>query len=228
MTRQVLALLLEASQRGRPAVLTTRLADGSQSVLHPFEKESADVSADLFEAARQALLADRSRLASTQSGEVFLKVYNLPLRMLVVGAVHIAQALAPIAALAGFHVIVIDPRGAFATDDRFPRVELLRRWPEEALQELEIDHRTAVVTLSHDPKLDDPALSAALRSQAFYIGALGSRRTHARRVARLVEAGFTDEQVGRVHAPVGLDIGAHTPAEIAVAIAAQAVDRLRR
>jgi xanthine dehydrogenase accessory factor len=148
-------------------------------------REAAD---GLGDAARQALLADRSALVDTPEGEVFLQVHNPPLRAVVVGAVHIAQALAPMAALAGFDVTVVDPRRAFASDARFPRVRLVRAWPDEALAAMDIDHRTAVVTLSHDPKLDDPALEAALRSGAFYVGALGSRRTHAKRAARLAVA----------------------------------------
>jgi xanthine dehydrogenase accessory factor len=144
-----------------------------------------------------------------------------------VGAVHIAQALAPMAAMVGFDVTVIDPRRAFASDTRFPHVRLLRGWPEEVLPSLVIDHRTAVVTLSHDPKLDDPALEAALRSPAFYVGALGSRRTHAKRVARLTEKGFTAEAIARIRAPVGLAIGAVSPAEIAVSALAQVVEQLR-
>jgi xanthine dehydrogenase accessory factor len=147
--------------------------------------------------------------------------------MLVVGAVHIAQALAPMAAMVGFDVTVIDPRRAFASDARFPNVRLVRGWPDEVLPTLAIDHRTAVVTLSHDPKLDDPALEAALRSPAFYVGALGSRRTHAKRAQRLGEKGFSEQEIARIHAPVGLAIGAVSPAEIALSALAQVVGQLR-
>jgi xanthine dehydrogenase accessory factor len=181
----------------------------------------------LEDAARDALRLDRSTVWEGPDGDLFLQVYNPPLRMIVVGAVHIAQALAPMAALAGFDVTVVDPRSAFASDARFPHVRLARGWPDEVLPGFGIDHRTAVVTLSHDPKLDDPALEAALRSRAFYVGALGSRRTHARRVERLTDRGFGDDEIRRIHAPVGLDIGAVSPAEIAVSVLAQVVERLR-
>jgi xanthine dehydrogenase accessory factor len=212
-------------QRRRGAVLVTRLGHREHRLLHPFD-ETADDPA-LLEAARDALTRDRSEIVQTPGGELFLQVYNPPLRMLVVGAVHIAQALATMAAMVGFDVTVIDPRRAFASDARFPGVQLVHGWPEEVLSSLSIDHRTAVVTLSHDPKLDDPALEAALRSPAFYVGALGSRRTHAKRVARLTEKGFTTEEIARIRAPVGLDIGAVSPAEIAVSALAQVVEQLR-
>ncbi len=153
-------------------------------------------------------------------------VHNPPLRMAIIGGVHVAQALAGMAALAGFDVTVIDPRAAFASPARFPGVALSNDWPDEALRAFAPDARTAIVTLTHDPKLDDPALRAALASEAFYVGALGSRRTHAGRLERLAEAGLESE-AARVHGPVGLDIGAATPGEIAAAILAQAIARLR-
>ncbi len=140
---------------------------------------------------------------------------------MIVGAVHIAQSLAPMAAMAGFDVTVVDPRRAFATADRFPGVKLRHDWPDEAMAELVPDVRTAVVTLTHDPKLDDPALIAALRAPVFYIGALGSRKTHAGRLKRLAEAGFGEADFARIHGPAGLDIGAKSPAEIAVSVLAQ-------
>jgi len=145
-----------------------------------------------------------------------------------VGAVHAAQSLVPLARLAGYDVTVIDPRTAFATSERFPGVTLRHDWPDKALSALRPDHRTAVVTLTHDPKIDDPALRAALISNAFYIGALGSRRTHAKRVERLTEAGFDAATLARIHAPVGLAIGALTPGEIAISIIAEITAVLRR
>jgi xanthine dehydrogenase accessory factor len=216
---------LLSAQRQRGTVLVTRIGHRGHHLLHPLDESEGDPS--LLAAARAALARDRSEVVETPAGEVFLQVYNPPLRMLVVGAVHIAQALAPMAAMCGFDVTVIDPRRAFASDARFPSVRLLRGWPEEVLPTLAIDHRTAVVTLSHDPKLDDPALEAALRSPAFYVGALGSRRTHAKRVARLTEKGFSEQDVARIRAPVGLDIGAVSPAEIALSALAQVVEQLR-
>jgi xanthine dehydrogenase accessory factor len=161
-------------------------------------------------------------------GPAFLQVFNPPLRMAIIGAVHIAQSLAPMAALAGYAVTVIDPRRAFASDSRFPDVALVNDWPDEALAALAPDRRTAVVTLTHDPKIDDPGLDAALRSEAFYIAALGSRRTHAGRVARLKELGHDAAAIGRIHGPAGLDIGAVSPAEIAISVLGQMTAVLRR
>jgi xanthine dehydrogenase accessory factor len=163
-----------------------------------------------------------------EDGRTFVHIHNPPLRMLVVGAVHIAQALVPMARLAGYDAVVIDPRPAFGAAARFPGVNIVEEWPDEALAELGLDARTAVVTLTHDPKLDDPAIRAALATEVFYLGCLGSKRTHAKRVARLDEAGFTPDQIARIHAPVGLDIGAQGPAEIAVSVLAEVTQRLRR
>jgi xanthine dehydrogenase accessory factor len=183
-----------------------------------------DAGDPLWPEAQAALIADRSGFA----GEWFLGAHNPPLRMAIVGAVHIAQALAPMARLAGYDVAIVDPREAFASPDRFPDTRLLPDWPDAALADFGLDARTAVVTLTHDPKLDDPAIEAALRAPVFYLGCLGSSRTHAKRVARLTEAGFTPEDIARIHAPVGTDIGAKSPAEIAVAILSQITLRLRR
>ena len=160
-------------------------------------------------------------------GDWFLGVHNPPLRMVIVGAVHIAQALAPMARLAGYDVTLVDPRDAFGAAHRFPGETILNDWPDEALDAVGLDARTAVVTLTHDPKLDDPAIRRALASDAFYLGCLGSTRTHAKRVARL-EGDFDAETLARIHAPVGADIAAATPAEIAVAVLAQVTERLRR
>ena len=161
-------------------------------------------------------------------GDRMVTIYNPPLRMVIVGAVHIAQALADMAATTGYAVTIVDPRPAFASEARFPGHDIVNDWPDVALESLEVDARTAIVTLSHDPKLDDPALSHALGSPAFYVGALGSTRTHAKRVARLVAAGFSDTQIARIHAPVGLDIGARTPAEIATSALAEITQTLRK
>ena len=155
-------------------------------------------------------------------------VHNPPLRMIVVGAVHIAQPLMVMARETGFDCFLVDPREAFGTAHRFPGISISNEWPDDALTDMGIDARTAIVTLSHDPKIDDPALSAALKSSAFYIGALGSNRTHGKRIERLTSAGFTPEEMSRIHAPVGADIGAKSPAEIAISILAQITERLRR
>jgi len=174
---------------------------------------------------------DRFRLDRSgieEETQRFIGIHNPPLRLIVVGAVHIAQALVLMARTAGFDPIVVDPRAAFAAPERFPDTNLVHDWPDEALSAIGVDARTALVLLTHDPKLDDPALHIALTSDAFYIGALGSTRTHAARQARLVQAGFDADQIGRIHGPVGLHIGASGPAEIAVSILAQIIDRLRR
>lgn len=189
---------------------------------------AADV--ELFEeAARGVLRSDVSRIVSTSAGsDVFVQAFNPPLRMVIIGAVHIAQYLAPMGVLAGYDVVVVDPRRSFAADARFPGVSMHKIWPDDALEELKPDARTAIVTLTHDPKIDDPALHVALRTEAFYIGSLGSRRTHAQRVERLQAAGFGEADIARIHAPVGLDIGARSPAEIAVSTLAQVTEALRR
>lgn len=165
---------------------------------------------------------------SGMEGDVFVHIHNPPLRMVVVGAVHIAQALVPMARVAGYDPVLVDPRPAFAAEARFPGERIVEDWPDEALDALGLDARTCVVTLTHDPKLDDPAIERTLRSDVFYLGCLGSKRTHAKRVARLEEAGFSEAEIGRIHAPVGLNIGGRGPGEIAISIMAQVTEVLRR
>ncbi|WP_138934145.1 XdhC family protein [Roseovarius arcticus] len=169
---------------------------------------------------------DRSGFA--EDGETFVAIHNPPLRLIVVGAVHIAQTLVPMARQVGYDPVVIDPRTAFASADRFPGITLLDEWPDDGVRALGLDARTALVLLTHDPKLDDPALAEALRSDVFYIGALGSTRTHAKRLERMTAAGFSQADLARIHGPVGLDIGAAGPAEIALSILAQMTQVLRR
>ncbi|WP_170442586.1 XdhC family protein [Ruegeria arenilitoris] len=181
-------------------------------------------------ALRRNAYADRLRMDRSgfeEDGQTFVAVHNPPLRLIVVGAVHIAQALVPMARIAGYDPIIIDPRETFASKSRFPGEKLLTDWPDEAVASIGLDARTAVVLLTHDPKLDDPALQAALNSEVFYIGALGSSRTHAKRVQRMIEAGFSASLLQRIHGPIGLDIGAAGPAEIAVAIIGQMTAVLR-
>jgi xanthine dehydrogenase accessory factor len=233
LRRDILETVMADRAARRPAVLLTQIGPGekvgAEIVLHPLDASApAGTAPEVWAAARAALEADRSTTVDTASGPAFLHVFNTPLRLCVVGAVHIAQALAPMAALAGFAVLVVDPRRAFATAERFPGVELLTEWPDQALLEQAPDRRTAVVTLTHDPKLDDPALAAALRGSAFYIGALGSKKTHAARLERLRAEGFSDAELARIHGPVGLDIGARTAGEIAVAVLGDVVASLRR
>lgn len=208
----------------RPIALATRLESGAHALVRPRSQDGDfTLGNDALAAARQALAENRSTTVEDPAGPVFVAVFNRPLRMIVVGAVHIAQALAPMAASAGFEVTVVDPRRAFATDARFPAIALRHDWPDDALAELRPDASTAVVTLTHDPKFDDPALIAALASDAYYVGALGSRRTHARRLERLRAAGCGEETLERIHSPVGLALGGRKATEIAVAILAQAV-----
>ena len=223
MTPDTLARLQAAREAGRPTVLATRLPEGEQRLL-----PDPLAPAALRDAAERALRQDRSTVASVDGQDWFLHAYNPKLRLVVVGAVHIAQALVPMAAQIGYRVTVVDPRRAFATDERFPGVTVSTEWPDEAMDALGPDTRTAVVTLTHDPKLDDPALDRALRSKAFYIGALGSRRTHARRLDRLRELGHDGAALDRIHGPVGLDIAAVTAPEIALSIMAQVVEVRRR
>jgi xanthine dehydrogenase accessory factor len=208
---------------GETTALVTRL-DGGETVM----LGAGDLPGAVAEAARKALADDRSRAYSGDDGDWFIEVVAPPRRLIVVGAVHIAQALVPMAAMTGFRVTVVDPRRAYASDTRFPGVDVRTDWPDEALDELKPDSRTAIVTLTHDPKLDDPALDRALQSQAFYIGSLGSSRTQAKRVERLTEAGFDAAAIGRIHGPVGLRIGAQSPAEIAVSILAEIIARMRQ
>ena len=223
MKGALLDRLLAERAAKRPAALVTSLNGGGQSLVTA-EETHGDLALPLnvVAAARTALRSDRSGTVEADGGRYFIRVYNPPLRMAVIGAVHIAQALAPMAALAGYEVTVIDPRRAFATETRFPGVRLVTDWPDEALGALRPDRRMAVVTLTHDPKLDDPALEVALRSDAFYIGALGSTRTQAKRLHRLQELGFNQQQLGRIHGPIGLKLGGRAPAEIAIAILAEA------
>lgn len=220
-----LALLeraIAASREGRSATLLTDLKTGRQCFVED-GRESGELALNeaLREAVRRALNEDRNGTVETEAGPVFIEAFNPRLRCILVGAVHIAQPLARMAALAGYLVTVVDPRTAFASDERFPGVEISTDWPDEALERLKLNRRTAVVTLTHDPKLDDPALATALRSDVFYIGALGSKRTHANRLKRLGEMGFGDKDFARIHGPVGLDIGAVSPSEIAISILAQ-------
>jgi xanthine dehydrogenase accessory factor len=203
----------------RPAALITELATGARRLVH----DAAAAGADLAPALAQAFRSDKSRLVATPGGEAFIDVFNPPLKLIVLGAVHIAQSLLHLAEPLGFDVTIVDPRHAFAVDARFAGAKLCRDWPDEALPKLGIDGRTALVALSHDPKLDDPALIEALKSGALYVGALGSKKTHAKRIERLLEAGVPAEAIERIHAPIGLDIGAEGPAEIALSIIAEIV-----
>jgi len=228
MKRDLLDTALRARRNGATFAILRNLNSGAQGIYinGEFSGDIAD-SADLKSAVLQAISEDASGRLPAPNTEIFVQVFNPPVRLIVVGAVHIAQALAPMAALAGYAVTVVDPRRAFATDQRFPGVTMMNEWPDDGLEALKPDPRTAVVTLTHDPKLDDAALSVALKSRCFYIGSLGSRKTHQARLNRLTRMGFGESDLARIHGPVGLSIGALTPAEIAVSILAQ-ITQVRR
>jgi xanthine dehydrogenase accessory factor len=221
--------LLRARTGKRAVAMVTALADGTQALVVDGKAEGElTLDASLTASVEQAFRDDRSRTVENGGARYFIHISNPPPRLIVVGAVHIAQTLVPMASLTGYAVTVVDPRGAFATDARFPDVTLSQDWPDDALEALAPDRRTAVITLTHDPKLDDPALAVALRSDAFYIGSLGSRRTHARRLDRLRELGFGDADFARIHGPIGLDIGAVSPAEIAISIMGEVTQVMHR
>jgi xanthine dehydrogenase accessory factor len=216
-----LAALLAARTEHRAAVLATDLTNGETMLLFP--GESGALTGDVTHVLRR----DQTATADADGRKWFLSPYNPPLDLAIVGAVHIAQPLARMASLADYAVRIVDPRTAFATPERFPDIALSHEWPDDAFKAAPLGERSAIVALTHDPKLDDPALDAALKSHAFYIGALGSKNTHAKRLERLKARGFTPEQLSRIRGPIGLDIGARSPGEIAVAILAEMTATLR-
>jgi xanthine dehydrogenase accessory factor len=217
---------LNAERRARrAAVLVTNLASGQQRLVRAGEIEADPLADHLAKAVRLG----KSTTVEVDGEAVFLTVQVPPLRVILCGAVHVSQALAPMARQLGLDIAILDPRTAFATPERFPDVKLVAEWPDVALIALGgLDPYCAMVALTHDPKIDDPALIAALRANCLYVGALGSRKTHAGRLARLAAAGFTQAELGRIHAPIGLDIGAVSPAEIALAILAEIVAVMRK
>jgi len=224
MRLDLLKSLNEERAARRPAILVTDMADGTQRLARGADI-AADPMADILES---ALRSGKSRAVEHDGRSLFLTVQAPPARVFCIGAVHISQALAPMAQLAGFDLTVIDPRTAFATPERFPNVAMLADWPQNVLPGLGLDAYTAVCLLTHDPKIDDPALIAALRADCFYIGALGSRKTHQNRISRMKSEGFSDDALARIHAPIGLDIGSVSPAEIAVSILGEIIMALRK
>ena len=207
----------------RAVIVVTDVETGAQRLV-----KGGEIAGDpLREVLEKHLRTGKSGMAESPQGRVFLTVYVPPPRLVITGAVHISQALAPMAKLTGYDVTIVDPRTAFASHERFPDVKLIADWPDAALPPLAIDHYTAFVALTHDPKIDDPALTHALERDCFYIGALGSKKTHARRVERLKAQGIGDAKIARIHSPIGLAIGAVSPAEIAVAIIGEITARLR-
>ena len=219
-----LSAILSAIDRREPVVRIVGMASGDVRLVHRDEVPGDPLAETLGEAFRTG----QSRTIRAPGEETFLDVYLPPLRLVLLGAVHIAQVLIPMAISTGYAVTVIDPRTAFATDERFPGVVLDTRWPEKALADIALDPQTAFCALTHDPKIDEPGLAAALRSDAFYVGALGSRRTHEKRCARLRDLGVPEDALSRIHAPIGLDIGAVGAAEIAVSIMAEITQTLRQ
>ncbi|MFT3986482.1 XdhC family protein [Aestuariivirga sp.] len=219
MKAQTLKALLAARANRQAVALVTDLASGAERIVR-----RADTKNDpLAEQLDQAFRFDQS---GTHEGQ-FVNIHNPPLRLIIIGAVHIAQAVIPMAEQAGYQVSVIDPRGAFATGTRFPGVELHADWPDEVIPKIGLDARTALIALTHDPKIDDPALNAALKSDLFYIGALGSKKTQSARQERLKAQGFSDDAIARIHGPIGLNIGAKGAPEIAISIMAEMTKALR-
>jgi xanthine dehydrogenase accessory factor len=213
----ILRQIIDELAARRPVALVTQLVTGDNRLVR-----SADALGEEFAPLLEAAFRnDKSTVIESGGGEIFINVFNPPIRLVVVGAVHVAQALVPMARAVGYELAIVDPRSGFATEARFGEVTVMADWPDEALAKIGLDARTAVVALAHDAKIDDPALISALRSDAFYIGALGSRKTHAKRVERLLQAGIDPADTARIHAPIGLDIGAQGAAEIALSIIAE-------
>jgi len=221
----ILNALNEERAARRSVIVVTNQDSGAQRLV-----KAADLGADPLKAVLEKhIRSAKSGIEDTPEGKVFLTVHVPSPKLVITGAVHISQALAPMGQLLGYDVTIVDPRTAFASIERFPDVKVIAEWPDVALPPIGIDHYTAFVALTHDPKIDDPGLDIALKSDCFYIGALGSRKTHARRVERLkAERGFTDNDIGRIHSPIGLDIGAVSPSEIAVAIIGEITQGLRQ
>ena len=223
MQLDILSALNAERAARRAAVVVTNVENGTQRLV-----KGADIAKDPLRALlAEHLRTSKSGMEQIAEGRVFLTVYVPAPQLVITGAVHISQALAPIGNLLGYDVTIVDPRTAFASPERFPDVKVIAEWPDTALPPLNVDRYTAFVALTHDPKIDDPALLHALSRECFYIGALGSRKTHGRRVERLRGEGVSDADIARIHAPIGLDIGAVSPAEIAVSIMAQITERLR-
>jgi xanthine dehydrogenase accessory factor len=219
----ILQTLNQERAARRAVVVVTNVESGAQRLV-----KAADAARDpLSTVIQKRLRMGKSGMEETAEGRVFLTVHVPSQRLVITGAVHISQALAPIGTIVGYDVVIVDPRTAFASEERFPDVKVIAQWPDEALPSLTVDRYTAFVALTHDPKIDDPALKHALARECFYIGALGSKKTHARRVERLKQAGLSDTDIARIHAPIGLPIGAMSPPEIAIAIMAEITQALR-
>jgi xanthine dehydrogenase accessory factor len=223
MTPEIFQQVMDARAQRKAVALVTALDSGKQRVVAR-DHAADDILAQVLD---EAFRFDRSGVHKIPEGEFFVHIHNPPLRLIIIGAVHIAQALIPIARATGYDIVVIDPRGAFATGARFPDITLHAEWPDEILPGLSLDQRSAMVALTHDPKIDDPSLQLALKSKIFYIGALGSKKTQASRAQRLSAAGFSKTDIARIHGPIGIDIGAQGAPEIAIAIMAELTRVLR-
>ena len=221
MKDETLSLILSEKNNRNTIIVATEINSGEQIIID--EKNDNDINNKILIAAKNNIKQGKSEVLDIESNKWFINITLPPLRLITVGAVHIAQPLAEIATISGYEVIIIDPRAAFANTQRFPDIKIINEWPEVALNELAIDNRTAIVTLTHDPKLDDSALNAALKSKAFYIGSLGSKKTHKSRVQRLKIANFSENEINRIHGPIGLAIGAKSPQEIAISIISEII-----
>jgi len=223
--RELLGALVAARQKKQPTVLVRGLTSSKHCVVTRQQSlgDIDDIDAVVIDAAHKALDSDGARTIEAAGERYLLQTLASKPRMLIVGAVHIAQSLIPMAMQVGYEIVLIDPRTAFANPERFPDIQIDNRWPAEAMSDFELDARTAVVALSHDPKIDEPTLQAAMDSDVFYIGVLGSKANHAKRLERLAAAGYSKEKLGRIHGPIGLPLGGRSPAEIAVAILAQVI-----
>ena len=219
MKADTLKILNEARRNKRTVVLVTRLETGVATIARATSQSGGPLGA----AVTAAIASGRSSVVDINKTRYFLQVFSPPRRIVIVGAVHAAETLTGFAHSLGYEVIIVDPRNAYTQQERFPDATIMESWPDDAFEEIKPDSRTAIVTLTHDPKIDDPALCAVLRSPVFYIAALGSRKTHAKRVARLQGQGFDESEISRIRSPAGIDIGARTPAEIALSIISEIV-----
>lgn len=221
MKDETLNLIISEKNNRNAIIVATQVDSGEQIIID--KNSNNQINKKILSAAKNNIIIGKSEVLEIESKRWFINVSLPPLRLIIVGAVHIAQPLAEIATISGYEVTIIDPRAAFANNQRFPDIKIINDWPEEALINLNIDNRTAIVTLTHDPKLDDSALHAALKSNAFYIGSLGSKKTHKARIERLKTANFTYEQINKIHGPIGLSIGAKSPQEISISIMSEII-----
>ena len=221
MKDETLNLILTEKNNRNTIIVATDIISGEQLIIS--ENNDSEINNKILLAAKNNIMHGKSEVLEIDSKKWFINISLPPLRLIAIGAVHIAQPLAEIATISGYEVTIIDPRAAFANNQRFPDIKIINDWPEEAINNIGIDNRTAVVTLTHDPKLDDSALNAVLKSNAFYIGSLGSKKTHNARIQRLKKSNFSENEINRIHGPIGLDIGAKSPQEIAISIISEII-----